>query len=345
MTNYSGRVYPNGEFTVGVAPRKLRPQDILPVNSVSSSDVDARVELLHEFGPELAQQVLSPGSPLGLSNVPISATRAKKGLKGMTSYGRRMVRNACYLLEERYGSGRCGFGTFTLPSLIFPDWAAVCHDWAKLVNNFIKRVKRRLATRTENPYICYVTEFQTKRYEKEGRAYPHLHICYPARPEFNYNWYISASELRDIWREVIQSRCLCRYDFAASVDCVVVKKSIGAYLSKYLSKGAGDVARFIQAGLPLGCVGHWWGVSGAVRAAIKARTRTSPAIARHLWGAAAGLRERGVIKWLYYISIQTNLTGQRIIGMCGLLDSPYIKWLNKTYPIVRVEWTEQNATG
>lgn len=320
LTEFSGRLYPNGEFTVGILHAAVKPSEILPIPDRVTDEENPHAGLVETFGLDGAAWAVHDGSPLGLSNVPISATRSPKGLKGMTSNGRRMVRNGCYLLEQEFGKGRCGFATLTLPDLIFPDWAAVCHDWGKLVNNFIKRFKRKLTARGVKDYICYVTEYQVKRFEKTGRPYPHIHLCYPARPIRNYHWYITADEIRTIWAEVVQSRCLCRYDFGASVDCVVVKKSVAAYLAKYLSKGAGDIQRFVEAGLPLAALGHWWGLTGRLRKAIQKGTRSSPAIARYLWRQIPAITERGGTIWARCIYIDTHQAGPRCIGMCGCLS-------------------------
>lgn len=339
MTKFSGTVYPNGEFTIGVVPRRLKPADILPVKAKLSEEEELRAYALHEHGLEPALAVFGGEAPLGSSSLPISAMRSRKGLNGMTSAARRKIRNDCYLIEKEFGRGNCGFMTLTLPEMNLEDWAAVCHDWGKLVNNFTKRVKRRLTARGIKPYIVYVTEFQMKRYEKTGRAYPHLHACYPAKPNRTYDWYISASELRDIWREVIQSRCLSSYSFDASIDCVVVKKGLGAYLSKYLSKGAGDIKRVVESGIPLGCIGHWWGHTSEVRAAVAALCCSCPNLIVRLWREAESLRERGAVKWLKYISIETHLAGRRIIGCCGLLDGPSKEMLLSEYPRGKTKWT------
>ena len=313
-------------------PRKLKPRDILPVKGSTSDQQEEAVYGLRTFGLEPALAVREGEAPLGSSSVPISRTRSRKGLKGITTHGKRMVRNGCHILEEVFGRGRCGFGTFTLPDLNLPDYAAVCTQWSDIVNRFTQEVKRTLATRTEKTYIVFVTEFQEKRFEKEKRAYPHLHICYPARPQRDYNWYISASEFRAMWKQAVERCCLSSYCFDASVDCVVVKKSVGAYLSKYLTKGAGDIARYLETGLPFGCLGHWWGLTGELRSAIKEGTRSSPAIAGHLWREIRAIAEGGHVKWLKYITIETHLTGERIVGMCGCLDDPYRKWLDLEYP-------------
>ena len=332
MTKFSGAVYRNGDFTIGAVPRRLKPRDILPLKGEAPPDTETTMESVRLFGIDLTLQVRRDGATLGLSNVPIPHRRSRKGLKGMTSHGRRMVRNGCFELEERFGRGRCGFGTFTLPTLNLMDYAAVCQQWPAIVKVFIQRLKRRLTARGIKPYIVYVTEFQTERYEKEKRAYPHLHICYPARPERNYNWYLPASELRNIWKQVIESRCLSAYDFDASVDCVVVKKSVGAYLAKYLSKGAGDIARFVEAGLPLGCIGHWWGVTGELRAQIASGIRRSPDMLRHLWRSLPRRCESGGVVWCRYVSIETRAAGERVIGACGMLDGPSVKELCLAYP-------------
>lgn len=332
VAKFSGRVYPNGEFTVGVVPRQLKPSDILPVKSTEDPHVTEVTEALKDFGLDGALWAYGTGEDLGSSSVPILDIRAPKGLKGISSHGRRMIRNGCWMLEREFGKGRCGFGTLTLPDLTDEDYINVCKHWGEIVNRFSKWAQRRLKARGVKKYIVYVTEFQEKRYVKTRKAYPHLHLCYPARPERNYRWYLPASDIRRAWQRVVESHCVQHYNFGASVDCVVVKKSLGAYLSKYLSKGAGDIPRYLASGLPVECLGHWWGNSGELRKAIKAETRSSPAIARHIWENATELAAAGGIKWCRYITIETNLTGERIIGLCGGLAEETKLMLYCLYP-------------
>jgi len=328
MTQYSCKVYPNGEFTIGACPRRLEHSDIAVSRDRYSQDEQWMTKALRSHGIEALLQAFPEGDGLSLSSVPIPPTRKHKGLKGMSSYGRRMIRNTCWLLEKEHGRGRVGFGTLTLPELSEEDYRNVCENWPKLIKNFVKWVKRRLTARSVTPIVGYVTEIQSKRYEKTGRAYPHLHFVYPCRPHASYKWYLSASEIRVAWERQVSAFLSQQYAFNASVNCVVIKKSVGAYLAKYLTKGGDGIQKWLSDGLPEAVISHWWGVTKPARDRIRAGTLRANELAEWLWGAVSYLRESGAIIYLTWVYIPTRLQGERCVGACGLLHEEIVKMLH-----------------
>lgn len=284
---------------------------------------------LKVHGFEALSAALPEGGALGLSSVPIRPTRAKKGLKGISSYGRRMIRNACHLLEQEFGHGRVGFGTLTLPDLSSEDYQNVVGNWPKLVKNFTKWLKRRLTFKGVTPMIGSVTEIQEKRYERTGKAYPHLHFVYPCRPRASCQWYVSASEIRVEWKRLVSALCASDYAFDAACDCTVIKKSVGAYLSKYLSKGTIGLEEMLSNGLPESAISHWWGITKEVRSRIRAGTLRAAELAQWMWGAIPHLRAAGGIIYLTWVYVETRLQGERCVGASGLLHKEIVKMLHR----------------
>jgi hypothetical protein len=118
----SGQVWPNGEFGVGYYCdyEETTYQD--EYNYVLANPSESEVELT----PEVV-------SSLTLSDVPNSD---KRGLKGLTTYGARMVRSGCYLLESKLGREDCMMWTLTVPTLNREGRVQLARN--KLVNELVK---------------------------------------------------------------------------------------------------------------------------------------------------------------------------------------------------------------
>jgi hypothetical protein len=54
-------------------------------------------------------------------------TATRRGLKGITAYGKRMVKSACAILQQRHGHKNLTFGTLTLPALTQGQLLMVSH--------------------------------------------------------------------------------------------------------------------------------------------------------------------------------------------------------------------------
>lgn len=328
----TGSVHANGEFSIGIAPRKLNADSVRISTARYSPEEEWRAAALDMFGAEAVTEMFPAEPPIGSSSVPISEIRSPKGQNGISGNGRRNLRIGCHLLEQHRDRHKIGFATLTLPELTLPDRVAVHLAWGDLVNQFIKFMRRRLKEAGAPQEICYVTEIQTKRLNRDGRAYYHLHFCYPCTRVFDYQWYVPAHEMRVAWKRLVSSVCSSSYDFDASVDCVVVKKSVGAYLGKYLSKGGGNVAQARANGLPVDAIGHWWGWTAPLRKRARRLAIRSNGLVEWLWASLPRLVEIGAVRWLRYIYIDTNLSGPRCVGVCGCLD---IRFYDELYRIYR----------
>lgn len=335
IPKFFGSVFSNGEFSIGSIPSKLRHDDIAVSKDRYSKEQEWRSLALREHGLDSCREALGGESPLGLSSLPISHTRAPKGLKGISSNGQRNLRVGGYELQQVRSHHRVGFGTLTVPPLSDEDYVAVHENWPHIVRTFIQWLKRRLASKGVIQYILYVSEIQTKREKKHGKSYLHLHFCYPASRKFDYRWYVPASDMRVAWKRAVSSFAATELDFSASIDCVVVKKSVGRYLGKYLTKGVSDIQAAIGNGLPVAAVGHWWGWSSALRDRVRSGTLRAADLVEWLWRNLDRLRESGCIQWLKFVYIETAMTGQRCVGCCGQLTSQGKKVLYCIYSTLK----------
>lgn len=331
VTNYSGYVYPNGEFTVGYSARKLQHDDVAPSKARYSPDEEWWAVALDVHGIEACLEARGVEEPLGSSSVPISHSRSPKGMKGISSNGRRMIRQSCYVLEKEFGVGRCGFGTLTLPELTPEDYVSVHQNWGNITRTFMQWATRQLSPMGIPAMIASVTEIQGKRYEQTGRPYFHLHFTYPARPNRSYQWYLPASQIRLAWQRAVAAFCTASYDFGASVDCVVVKKGLAQYLAKYLSKGGQQVEDAVRHGLPIEAVGHWWGWTSDLRERVSKATIRAVGLAETIFRTFPEMLCDGQIKWCTLIYIYPETKDAKAVGLAGVLDEGYLHRLQLEY--------------
>jgi len=263
----NSRVFPNGEFSVWEEKRSLA------------------VEPPPEQ-PDYLGLTLLPNShkvALGMAKPP--AERAKRGSKGITRHGARMVRNAAFLLQQRYGKDVLGFYTFTLPptSATAEYWLSL--QWSEVVRVFLQSVKRLLeAAGLPGSYVgC--TEIQLQRYRERGGMPLHLHLVCVGRRR-GKAWAIHSDQWRALWRRAVVGKC-ADYEgvsFSSSVDTVKVNKSVEGYLGKYMSKGIAALSPMIEEdpGIVEFLPSSWWFCGVKLRRAIGARMTGGNETARKL---------------------------------------------------------------
>lgn len=181
---------------------------------------------------------LEEAAALGSSNVSNSHKRSQRGRSGLTSYAKRMLRNGCWLMENRARRKEICMITCTLPPGPPGMEQALSHQWHEIVRIFTQWLHRRLKRASALPWVLGVTEVQEKRAAKCGGLPLHLHVVFQGRR--NNRYILGVSEVREAWERactacIPQSECMC-WDAATRIE--LVRKSIGGYLSKYMQKGS-----------------------------------------------------------------------------------------------------------
>lgn len=195
----AGRLWPNGECWVGHQPRP---------------------------------------SSKGLSNLRKNHKENPRGLKGMTSKGKRKIRQGCFLIEDLAGKQNCSFFTGTLPGTTMDACQVANEKWGELCRRFIQEVGRELDRVGLPRWICGCTEIQPKRYQETGQAWPHIHLVFVSRSDGA--WLIKRWKIKEIWyRTVAAVLGLKRSDVPDTAQCDPIKSKgkLAQYLSKYMSKG------------------------------------------------------------------------------------------------------------
>lgn len=256
----SGTIWPDGTWSLGFA--KTAPDDDRPWQQPGAIAVGRQNRGIGEWD--------RPAVPLDLRNVsnshkPPTCPLKPRGSKGMTGLGRKMIRGAGALLTRHPSFGASTFATITIPTLSKSQRCRLVEVWPEYVRQLLQQVSRQLARQGLPPIVLSVTEVQTKRLEEYGQAYPHLHLLWPNRKGARKgSWAVDVQKLRE-WAH----RALCRLlDYPelghVNIDVKPVRRSVAAYMSKYMTKGEESVskARKDWGGYT---VKQWWNLTATAR--------------------------------------------------------------------------------
>lgn len=189
--------------------------------------------------------------------------------------GRRSLREAGAVMERLAASpSECVFLTGTIPSVEPLAWAAVAQYSAWIVHRLKAWVNKRCPAKFD--FYCW---------EWQGRGALHLHYCVwvpdpVARAKvlelFQPRWVGWLRQVQEL-SGVFLFRGKNGEDWSEQPEkvqawAVEVEKSVGSYLSKYMSKGsaASDPAALEAAGYFF--PSRWWGTSRPLKAAIRELT-------------------------------------------------------------------------
>lgn len=245
-----GRLWPNGQFSVGWT---------------------YEAEELVREGEEWAWL---PGSKAALNNLVNSpkfsqGRRGKpQGQKGITSYGRKMVANAAYLMQRELGRENLGFGTLTVPDMPDENLKRLNERWGEVTRQLQQQIGRMLLRGRGSKEVCYVTEVCGKRLQSSGRVYLHIHLVFQSRSSGG-TWCLQVDELRKFWTELLSRVSGFRIAGWARIKLEVVKSSAEGYIGKYMSKGGEILGVVIESGMACMLPKSWWGMTKEMRERLK----------------------------------------------------------------------------
>lgn len=262
-----GRLWPNGEVSFHYPKREETKEQRASSPSLKQRFCRSLVAS-QGVGAAVKTAVL-----MGLLNVPnfdnAENQIQRKGLKGITRKGRRTVRNGCYLLEKESGHKFLTFATVTCPSLTDEQMGTIHEKWFKIVEHYRREIRRELRRAGLPGEMVGVSEIQPKRFKKEGKPCLHCHFVWKGRKR-GHNWAINPKKHDEIWLRAIDAV------IPGAVDCVKsaaqlknVKSSAEGYLSKYLSKGAGDLKEVVRLGFASWVPKQWWSCSRSLSQRIR----------------------------------------------------------------------------
>lgn len=253
--------------------------------------------------------------------------RGTYGKHGITGFGRKFVRNASLLLEQKYRKERLGFVTCTLPAFSSQMLRSITGVWGEVVRRFFQKMRRQLAKLSQPLIYVSVTEIQEKRFAKYGDAAPHLHFVYVCRESRNSRYWLFVCQIHRAWNEALrEGLAYCGYTYTMSPDlgwgsvhCARVRKSASAYLGKYMSKGVLVIKEMQEAGyeeFPR----QWWSATTDVKKMFKESVIIlRNAVASDLFYNLGRYLEEGLVKWASYVSVPIG-GEDRTIGLVGTLS-------------------------
>jgi len=179
----SGKLWPNGEFSVGymrVGQENDESSEWEWCKAeawLSKDELDARLaamlELLDEVERFYSMSADLAASGLTLSNIWNSHKTApprKNGLKGLTGFGAKMLRSGLYLLENRLGRDDCALITLTVPTLCQEDRKKLAGRWGQVTNRMVQYLSRELVKAGRKPTIAGCVEIQSARLEQDRQG-------------------------------------------------------------------------------------------------------------------------------------------------------------------------------
>lgn len=271
QTGFRVKQFPNGEFTIGYVPPKK-----FDLEGLERPDRPRHGQQWWWQDPEKWKQFTcneiikeEQAPPLEYTHPPNSR---KRGLTGITTHGSRLVRNAAYMLQKRYGHKCLSFLTLTMPSLTREEYICTATQWSSIVKRITEEITRELRRHGLSGNVVGVTEVQSKRLRKKWGLGLHLHLVFCGRKRPNMAWAISHLWFRECWLRVLSRAVGRRVESSNCENVVMVKRDASAYLGKYLTKGKQVISEVIEQYGEECIPSAWYTCSLKLRNAVKRNT-------------------------------------------------------------------------
>jgi hypothetical protein len=245
---------------------------------------------------------------------------AKRGSKGITTKGRRLVTEACYEQEKEYGQHCLSFLTATLPAFAnLADLQFICANWSDLIRKFIQELKRILERRGFPTTMVWVTEIQEDRYRDSGVVAPHLHLTMVGKKHrYAKQWAISKGEVRALWERLLGNLLDRPVTCQAATRVERPRKSLKAEMGKYMSKGGKVIKEIIQDGKANDLPSSYCGCSDDLRKVVKSKIkRTYGYEAQKFADHQQEMKEAGLLFYKPIIVYAANLGKEITVGFVG----------------------------
>lgn len=197
----------------------------------------------------------APPDPLGSSLAPNPKRPPRYGLNGLPSAGRKQIWRSLALLEEM--RPLLSFWTVTLPTEAMSDLCRL-DTLPAFQDRLRKEIARLLKAAGLPALVVGVAELQPKRSHAEGRPCPHWHIVFQGRRDRGSPWALSRAQLDGVIHAALASAGVHAPDLRSAGNVQQVKRSVRAYLAKYMSKGSGDCARWVGSPHENLIPHQWW---------------------------------------------------------------------------------------
>ncbi len=215
-----------------------------------------------------------PPSALGLSVVtkPHSERRkpVQRGSKGITTYGRRMVKSCVAEISRCHHRLTLSFGTATVPKLDVIGRMCLAKAWPEICRQFMQWIKRKLRRAGVDDRVVIISEIQQSRLERDGEAYPHLHwLSVGKTSRFDKTWIIGAADLDRQWERLLRRFTGAEISAGQACRLECPRTDPRKELGKYMSKGGKLIRRAAEMGQTCFLPKAWWQAPFQLRRDVK----------------------------------------------------------------------------
>jgi hypothetical protein len=191
--------------------------------------------------------------------------RGKYGKRGITGYGKKMLKSGVHLVQNDLHHYRLTFCTISLPTRPSDKRKAVSEGWGRMLNRLTQFLRRRLERQGLPQAVLCATEVQPRRLKETGEAYLHLHLVWPNHQNERRGWAVSPNDVRAWMKSYIESKYSTGGIGHLHVNTQQVRDNAAGYLAKYISKGKDDVEAAIQDVGEEGLPGQWWSMTQVLK--------------------------------------------------------------------------------
>ena len=312
----SGRLWPCLDFSVGFV--RTPPDERLderPVEFCAAGDEGTEAQPLDlRYLPNSHNWPQCPLSA-GETGQKRSSRPESYGRKGITGYGKKMVKSVGSLIDRQYPNHRVTFATVTMPSLPSQLRRQLAQEWPRLVNRLMQWLRRRLERADMPQIVVSVTEVQPKRLTETGEGYLHLHLLWLNRPAKSGHWSVDVGEMKAWVQGFLVDRGIWCKDAHVNIDVRRVEGEKARYLAKYCSKGSDVIAEFASDNGWPSVPGQWWNMSSKARHWVKENLvegKAAGEVLDALINASFDYEEFCHFNYLYHVDIEV---GGRLVNV------------------------------
>ncbi len=312
------KLWPNGEIAFHL-PKKLKESALVKGDGIDTNNIWRWWVKVYGIGPAIERAFL-----MGLSNVTnfdrVEKAPLRYGLRGISSLGKKRVRNAAYLLTREARKSRLTFSTVTVPAFHHEDMTVIHLNWHKIIDRYRLLLSRHLVSGGLTGEIVGVSEIQEKRYAHNGFPVLHGHFVFVGSTRAG-RWVVSPTTHDCIWRKAIQSVLFGPLpSFSSACQLQSVKKDAAGYLGKYVSKGVTAIASVVADGFEWALPKQWWSCSRSLTRKMEVEIRRFTEGVP--WLIRTGSDKDSEMWDFYYVVYFEGKEGQKIeVGAAGRLSA------------------------
>lgn len=332
QTRIRGKIYPDRSFSIGFCPRikkkladKKYDRDYIKQeepNYGNLADWLTGINTIEGKFQSISESPLLVKSP--------KSSRKKRGVygrHGITNFGRRFCKNACILLEQRYGIRRLGFATATLPAMDKDTCRFINGHISDITRRFYQKIRRIFEKRGQRFIYVGCVEIQEERFKNSSLPVPHIHFVYLAKRSSRSGYTVNVKECYQAWNasvnEVLKlfgrDEIMGHGGHKGSVKLEPISSSAAAYLGKYISKGSKVVEAMKEKGFEE-FPKQWWTACMHCKEMFKTYTISMDAnFALSLFYQLEHYLHEETVEWARFVDI--CIGGEyRTMGLVGTLS-------------------------